>query len=253
MTNLEVGDIVMCTVDRIVGTIVFVKIDGNGERLRGRDNSSSSITRAGSGIEGGIILSEIAPGRIRNLREYVVPKKRIVCKVLRISGDRIDLSLRRVTQKEQKEIREQYNQEKSYTSILKSVLKDNTEKIIKEILKQGKIYKFLQEAKEDSKELEKLVGKEYSEKILKIIDAQKQKKVITKKEIYLTTTESNGLELIKNIFKDITNAEIKYISAGRYVLQTESTDIKTADKNLKEILKNIEKKAKEKNISFSMK
>jgi len=81
---LEVGDIVMCTVDRIVGTIVFVKIDENGE--------------------GSIILSEIAPGRIRNLREYVVPKKRIACKILRILGNRIDLSLRRVTQKEQKEI-----------------------------------------------------------------------------------------------------------------------------------------------------
>ena len=64
MTDLEVGDIVLCTVDRIVGTIVFVKIDGDGE--------------------GSIILSEIAPGRIRNLREYVVPKKKIVCKVLRI-------------------------------------------------------------------------------------------------------------------------------------------------------------------------
>ena len=233
MTNLEVGDIVMCTVDRIVGTIVFVKIDNN--------------------PEGSIILSEIAPGRIRNLREYVVPKKRIVCKILRISGNRIDLSLRRVTQKEQKEIKEQYKQEKSYTSILKSVLGNKAEQIIKEISKQEKIYEFLKEAKQDSKKLEKLVGEENSKKILKIIDSQKQKKAIIKKEISLTTTKPNGLELIKSIFKDITNAEIKYISAGRYVLQTESTDMKTADKNLKEILNNIEKKAKEKSVSFAMK
>ncbi|MCK4552990.1 hypothetical protein KAT80_02200 [Candidatus Pacearchaeota archaeon] len=233
MANLEVGDIVMCTVDRIVGTIVFVKIDGNGE--------------------GGIILSEIAPGRIRNLREYVVPKKRIVCKILRIFQNRIDLSLRRVTQKEQKEIKEQYKQEKSYTSILKSVLGEKADKLVKEILKQGKIYEFLQEAKQNSKKLEKLVGKKDSKKILKIIDSQKQKKAIIKKEISLTTTKPNGLELIKNIFKDIANAEIKYISAGRYALQTESTDIKTADKNLKEILKDIEKKAKNNSIEFNIK
>jgi len=230
---LEVGDIVMCTVDRIVGTVVFVKIDEDGE--------------------GNITLSEIAPGRIRNLREYVVPKKKIVCKVLRISGDRIDLSLRRVTKKEQKEIKEQYKQEKSYISILKSVLKEDTDKIVKEISKQGKVYNFLQEAKQNNKELEKIVGKENSEKILRIIDSQKQKKAIIKKEIFLTTTESNGLELIKNIFKNITNAEIKYISAGKYILQTKSTDIKTADKNLKEILKNIGKKAKKENILFSIK
>jgi len=230
---LEVGGIVMCTVDRIVGTIVFVKIDGNGE--------------------GGIILSEIAPGRIRNLREYVVPKKRIVCKILRITGNRIDLSLRRVTQKEQKEIKEQYKQEKSYTSILKSVLGDNADKAIKEILKQGKIYEFLQEAKQDSKNLEKITGKQASGKILKIIDSQKQKKAIIKKEIFLTTTDPNGLKLVKNILGEIQGVEVKYISAGRYSLKTESTNMKTADKNLKEILKKIEKKAKEKDMSFAIK
>jgi len=223
----------MCTVDRIVGTIVFVKIDQNGE--------------------GSIILSEIAPGRIRNLREYVVPKKRIVCKVLRISGNRIDLSLRRVTQKEQREIKEQYKQEKSYKSILKSVLKDKAEEITKKILEQEKIYEFLQEAKQDSKRLEKLVGKKDSEKILEILNSQKQKKAIVKKEISLTATKPNGLELIKSIFKDITNTEVKYISAGRYSLKTEAENAKTADKNLKEILKDIEKRAKEKDISFAMK
>ena len=94
---LEVGDIVMCTVERIVGTTVFVKIDGDGE--------------------GSIILSEIAPGRIRNLRDYVVPKKVIICKVLRVSADRIELSLRRVTPKEQKEVKEGYKLEKSYKNL----------------------------------------------------------------------------------------------------------------------------------------
>ena len=222
----------MCTVDRIVGTIVFVKIDENGE--------------------GSIMLSEVAPGRIRNLREYVVPKKRIVCKVLRIRENRIDLSLRRVTQKEQKEIKEQYKQEKSYTSVLKSVLGDKAEKIINEIKEQERIYEFLQEAKQNPKNLEKLVGKKDSEKILKIISSQKQKKAIIKKEIKLTTTKPNGLELIKNIFKKIKDAEIKYLSAGRYTLKIESTDKKTADKNLKEILKNIEKQAKENDFSFAV-
>jgi len=231
--NLEVGDIVMCTVDRIVGTIVFVKIDGNGE--------------------GGIILSEVAPGRIRNLREHVVPKKRIVCKVLRISGNRIDLSLRRVTQKEQKEIKERYKQEKSYSSILKSVLKDNANKIIKDILKQGRIYDFLQEAKQNSKALEGLVGKKDSEQILKIIDSQKQKKAIIKKEISLTTTDSEGLKAIKNIFKEITNAEIKYISAGRYSIKAEAENLKKADQKIKSILEKIEKSAKNNHTEFKIK
>jgi translation initiation factor 2 alpha subunit (eIF-2alpha) len=99
--DIEIGDILLCTVDRIVGTVVFVKIEGEKR-------------------EGSIILSEVAPGRIRNLRAHVVPKKKIACKVLRISQNRIDLSLRRVTQKEKKEIIELFKQEKSYKSIFKS-------------------------------------------------------------------------------------------------------------------------------------
>lgn len=231
--ELEVGDIVLCTVDRIVGTAVFVKIEGNDE--------------------GSIILSEIAPGRIRNLRNYVVPKKKIVCKVLRISGDRIDLSLRRVTQKEKKEVMEQDKQEKSYIKILKSVLKEEAEKSIEEILKEKKIYEFLQEAKENPANLEKIVGKNNSKKILNILKTEKQKKAIIKKEILLTTTKPNGVELIKNILGGINNAEVKYISAGRYALKTEDENLKTADNKLKEIIKDIEKKAKHQGVDFSMK
>ncbi len=231
--TLEVGDIVLCTVDRTVGTVVFVKIDEGGE--------------------GSIILSEIAPGRIRNLRDYVVPKKKIVCKVLRVSGNKIDLSLRRVTQKEQKEIKEQYKQEKSYKSILKSVLGEKVDKIIQEITKQDNIYEFLQEAKENPKELEKLVGKKDTKKILDILKTQKQKKAIIKKEISLTTTKPKGLELIKDILKSKEKSKIKYISAGRYSIKTESNDIKTADKKLREIISEIEKKSKNQGIEFSIK
>ena len=105
--EFEQGDIVSCTVDRIVGTTVFVKIDGTNK-------------------EGSIILSEVAPGRIRNLREYVVPKKTIICKVLRVSGENIHLSLRRVKEKEKKEILEQNKLERSYLKIMKTILKEKT-------------------------------------------------------------------------------------------------------------------------------
>jgi len=231
--ELETGDIVMCAVDRIVGTVVFVKIEGNGE--------------------GSIILSEIAPGRIRNLRDYVVPKKRIVCKVLRISGDRIDLSLRRVTQKEQKEVIEEYKLESSYKNILKSILGEKVKEIVEKITKEERVYDFLQEAKENPKKLEILVGKENSQKILEIINSQKQKKAIIKREISLTTTKPNGLKLIKKILGDIEEGEIKYITAGKYSLKTEAQDIKSADNKFKKIVSMIESEAKKEGMEFSVK
>ena len=233
---LEEGDIVLCTVDRIIGTNVFVK-----------------ISEKNKDVEGCIVMSEIAPGRIRNIRDYVIPKKKIVCKVLRISGDRIDLSLRRVTQKEQKEIKERYNQEKSYESILKGVLGNRAQGIIETISKNFKIYDFLNDAKENPNNLEELIGKEDSKKVLEIINAQqKNRKVILKKEIFLTTTDPNGIEVIKRLLSKIKETEIKYIAAGKYVLKTESDDAKKADHHLRDILAEFEKDAKKAGAEFSI-
>lgn len=231
--ELEQGDLVLCTVDRILGTTVFVNIEGNGE--------------------GTIITSEIAPGRIRNLREYVVPKKKIVCKILRIVGENIHLSLRRVSQKEKKEVMEQHKQEKSYENVLKSILGDKAKEIIKKIKEKERLYDFLQEAKENPKELKKIAGEKDSKKILEIINSQKQKKAILKKEFLMNTSESKGLELIKEILGKIKNAEIKYISAGKYSIKTEADDIKKADNKLKEILDEIEKQSKKHIFNFSIK
>jgi translation initiation factor 2 alpha subunit (eIF-2alpha) len=236
--KLEEGDLVLCTVEKIIGTIVFVRIHFENEEK-----------------EGSIILSEIAPGRIRNIRDYVVPKKKIVCKILRISGDKIDLSLRRVNQKERKEVIELYNKEKSYESVLKSILKEKAEKIISDITKDRKISDFLEEAKKDPKELEKVCGKLEAEKIFKILKKEKKKNATLKREIKLISTNSNGLELIKKILEkaEKENSEIKYISAGTYSIKTEAENIKTADKKLKEIIKNIEKDAKKENMDFEIK
>ncbi|HPD81512.1 MAG TPA: hypothetical protein PK357_00230 [Candidatus Pacearchaeota archaeon] len=231
---LEEGEIVLCTVEKIVGTVVFVVIDNEEKR-------------------GSIILSEIAPGRIRNLREYVIPKKRIVCKVLRTSGETISLSLRRVTQKEKKEVLEIHNQEKSYNSILKSILKEKTDKVLEEILKKERLSTFLQEAKENPKELENLVGKEDSKKILNILKEQKKKKTIIKKIILLRTTEPRGVELIKEILKKPENIEIKYLAAGKYSLKIESEDAKKGDQELKNFIEKIEQKTKELGAYFELK
>lgn len=230
--EFEYGDLLLCIVEKIERTIVFVKIEGDGE--------------------GSIVMSEIASGRIRNIRNYVVPKKRIVCKVLRVSPKgNVELSLRRVTPKEMKEVISQYKQEKNYINILKSVLGEKSEKIIQEISKKERVYDFFEEAKKDPKRLVELLGKD-SKKILEILMSQKQKKAVVKREIELKSIQPDGLELIKKIFKNVS-ANIKYISAGKYSVKTESENVKTADKKLLEIANDIEKKAKELKVEFSIK
>ncbi len=222
---LEEGELTLCTVDRIAGTVVFVKVEGQEK-------------------EGSIILSEIAPGRIRNLREHVVPKKKIVCKVLKNNGETTILSLRRVTQKEKKEVMEEYNKEKSYMNILKTILGEKSEKIIQEILKQKRIYSFFEEVKTNPVLLEKLVGKENSEKILNIILEEKKRKIIIKKTIHLKTLNSEGLYQIKEILSAPKGINVKYTTAGKYSLILEAEDGKKGEQRMKNFLEEIEKKSK---------
>ena len=230
--NLEPGDVVLCTVDRIVGTTVFVNIEGNGE--------------------GSIVFSEIAPGRIRNIRDYVFPKKKIVCKVLRISADRVDLSLRRVTLKEQKELKERYKEERSLINILRTILKEKAENVLENISKRGGIQGFLEKIKNNPRELEELMGKQDSKKVFEILKAQKQKRAVIKKEVVLKSMDSDGIKKIKEILGNIEGAEIRYISAGKYSLKREDENIKEADQKLNEIIEVIEKRAKMSNLNFSI-
>ncbi|MEK6861370.1 MAG: S1 RNA-binding domain-containing protein, partial [Nanoarchaeota archaeon] len=74
-------EITLCTVKKILHNSIFASLDEYKDR------------------EGIIHISEIAPGRIRTIREYVREGKKILCYVLRINKERnhIELSLRRVT------------------------------------------------------------------------------------------------------------------------------------------------------------
>jgi translation initiation factor 2 alpha subunit (eIF-2alpha) len=231
---LEEGDIVLCTVEKIVGTTVFVKIDNEGD--------------------GSLSFSEVSPGRIRNIRDFVVPKKKITCKVLRISPNgHIDLSLRRVTLKEKKELKEKYKQEKSYQSIFKTIVGEKAEEIIETIKKDYDLFEFLEEAKTNLNNLTKIVGEPAAEKIAKILNSQKKKQAILKKQIQLTSKNPNGLTLIKDLLKTVTEAKIKYLAAGNYILELEAKDIKSADNQMKNILQILEKKAKKQDMTFIIK
>ncbi len=232
--EIEQDDIVLCTVEKISGTTVFVMIEDTNKT-------------------GSIVFSEISPGRIRNIRDFVVPKKTIVCKVLKINPNNLELSLRRVKEKEKKEKMEEYKLEKSYLSILKSSLKEKAPEIIKKIKEKNTIYDFLESSKKDDKELKKLVGDEISKKIKNILKNQKTKKSIIKKVIEFNTFVPEGIKIINEVFSDNKDIEIKYIAAGRYSLKKEDSDLKKADLELKNFISQIEKKLKTFGIDFTEK
>ena len=116
----EEGDSVLCTVTSVQYHSVFVNIDEYGK-------------------SGMIHISEVSPGRIRNIRDFVKEGKKIVCKVLRVNEEKgyIDLSLRRVNESEKRrkidDIKKEQNSEK-IVELAAQKIGIKTEQLYKEIL-----------------------------------------------------------------------------------------------------------------------
>lgn len=229
--ELQEGDLALCTVERIDRTTVFVNLE--------------------TGQQGTIITSEIAPGRIRNLRDYVSPGRKIVCKILKIDGNNINLSLRRVTPKEKKEVADRHEKERNSLGILRSVLGEKANEIAEKMKEELSLSEFLQNCKDNPKKLQEYMPKEEAEKICKIISEKKEKSVEVKHKFMLSSKKPDGIVLIKSILSSCKgNCDISYIAAGKFTIKIKSSDYKKANSEISSALIEIEKKAKENKMEF---
>jgi translation initiation factor 2 alpha subunit (eIF-2alpha) len=237
--KLEEGQLVLCTVTKIIGTTVFVQID---------DYS----------IEGTISFPEIAPGRIRNIREYAFPGKKIVCKVLNIRSQGLELSFRRVKVNERNDFNDRYKRERNYLAMFRTIVGEKFLEIIEKIREeQTSFIDFIEESKEDIVKLEKYITKEQAEKIISILKEKKAKETTLNKKFSLSSKSSNGMIQVKKAISEASseipkeNFEVSYIAAGKYYAKIKSKDAKLGDQQLRKFLENLETFAKKNNCEFN--
>jgi translation initiation factor 2 subunit 1 len=225
----EEEELVLCTVTKIMGTTVFVKVEDYNK-------------------EGVVATSEVAPGRIRNIRDYVTINKKIVCKVLRVDREKghIDMSLRRVSQKDTRKILEEYKQETAALLILKIVLKDNANQVAERIKeKYNSLTEFLDKVKANSSLLDEFVEKNESKSIQDLLKERiKEKKFQLKAVISMSTASPNGISAIKSALLAAKDVKISYLGAPNYSVIAESKDPKDAEKKLKDAIDTITEKIK---------
>ncbi len=230
----EEGELVLCRVTKIFPNSVFAQM----------------VEYNDSGM---IHISEIAPGRIRNLREYVKIGKQIVCVVLRVKKDRghIDLSLRRVGTgarlKKLDEIKQELKAEQIIAKLAKR-LNQKTEDLYKKVSEIiFKEYPLLHLAFKDvvsghtnfedlgfdsklSKDLFGAVKEKFKEPIATF-----------RGEIELHTYASNGVEKVKKTLRKIADLrsgmQVVYLGAGKYKFTFTDKEIKTAEKDISAIEK----------------
>lgn len=226
------GDLVLCTVRKIEGATVFLTIEDNGE--------------------GSMMLSEVAAGRIRNLREYVVPGKRIVCKVLRIANDHAELSLRRVSAGERDAVMAEYKNGHLIQSLIKPVVGENTKKILESIRKEYTYTDFIQLAKEDPSLITQFATAKEGEQLLKIFKEKSDVRKEIKKAVTLKTMSPHGIIDIQETLKT-ENADIRYLGSSRFMISVEDKDFKKANTKMEQLLKIFKERAKERKLDLEIK
>ncbi|HLD79915.1 MAG TPA: S1 RNA-binding domain-containing protein [Candidatus Nanoarchaeia archaeon] len=228
----EEEEIVFCKVTKIFPNSVFVELLEYGE-------------------QGLVHISEIAPGRIRNLRDYVSEGRQIVCKVLRIDRQKghIDLSLRRVNSHQRAAKLEEIKQEAKAETLVQQLAKRLQippegfyQKITEHVFKEySYLYLYFKDVASGSADLEKqgLENRIATELTSAIMDKFKPPKVVLKGEMTLHTYVSEGIEKIKSTLLSIekisSTIRISYLGGGRFQLIIEDVDYKPAEQSLKKV------------------
>lgn len=229
--NLKEDDLVLCTVKKIEGTNITVDIPNVGE--------------------GSLVFSEVAAGRIRNIRDYVVLNKKIVCKVLKIINNHPHLTLRRVTAKERESVLEKETKEKNLLNMFKAISK-NPEKILEIVREKYDLVEFFDNLKENPKKASEFLSKEELTKLEKIISEKKETLKEAKRTIILKSFSEQGLSELKEVLS-IKEATIHYLGSSQFSITAIAKDFKEANQILDKIIEEIETKAKSKKMFFELK
>ncbi len=245
----EEDEVIYGTVVDINNRVVVVRLDEFSDNLTGF-----------------LYPHEVAPGRIRNIRDYVKEGKRIVCVVLDSDKktQRINLSLRRVSKKIKDKKLDQVKKSKIVDNIVENLSKQfdkDPEKIYDDLLDSfPKEIPSLEVAFQDYVDNKlKLTDYITDEKLIEPLENAiegrfKPKRVTIKFHIKSITSLSSGLNLIKDSFSEIKkmNCVVIYLGGGKYEIRIERKDYKTAEKvfdKIKDYLEeNLEPKSEEFNI-----
>ena len=228
----EENEIVLCTVTNIYFHSVFVNLDEY-------DKS------------GMIHISEISPGRIRNIRDFVKEGKKIICKVLKIKEDKghIDLSLRRVNEMQRRNKKEEVKKELLAESIVDVVAKklkktqqevyaQITDKVFEEYASLHEPFELVSVDELDLASLgvDKKLAKEFTEAIKQRIKPQV---IEIKGDFKLISYEPDAVKDIKEAVAKARKVKgdyrITYNGAGNYGLVVKAADYKAAESVMDEV------------------
>ncbi|MBN1275374.1 S1 RNA-binding domain-containing protein [Candidatus Woesearchaeota archaeon] len=229
----EEDELVTCTVTSVQYNSVFVKLDDYGK----------------SGL---IHISEVSPGRIRNLRDYVKEGKVVVCKVLRVNEQRghIDVSLRRVNEAQRRmkvEERKAEQKAEKIAETLAAQLGEDPQAVYDAVAgalfpQYGMLNYAFTDVVENDASLEKAgLDKKYAKPLQAlVIDRIKPKEVLIEGDLSLSTYAIDGVDAVKDLLVKLSKTsdqlDLRYLGGGSWRVAVVAPEFKEAEGILKQAL-----------------
>ncbi len=228
----EEGELVQCTITSVQHHSVFVRMD--------------EYNRTGM-----IHISEVAPGRIRNIRDFVAEGKTVVCKVLRVNPERghVDLSLRRVSDSQRRNKVNELKQEKLANKLIEVVsfnLKKKPEELAELIASKVQEHYvllfdcFTDIAKGDFAIKELGLPADVEKELEFVIkDRLKPEIIVSKGVLKLTSSAPDGVEVVRSSLAEAekAGAQVRYMGGGQYSVSVSAPDHKVAESQLNAAVK----------------
>lgn len=233
----SVGELVICKITKIHPNSAFAKLieyDTNGM----------------------IHVSEVALKWVRDIRDFLKENQYVVCRVMRIEGDSISLSVKRVRKEDAERRLNEFKRENKAEKMLELVgkkLKKSLSETYEEVgyklqeefgslvkafefaLKNPDLLKSKGIPKNWIDALTEIAKKSYSEKVYEV-----------KAKLNLVCYQSDGVDVIKSILSDVEGdgLEVKYISAPEYMLVGKGKNYKEIETKIRNAAENIVKEVK---------
>lgn len=209
------------------------------------------------GYQGFIPKGEVASSWAKDINKVIKLNQIRVGKVLDIDDNvkTVTLSLKRVQEREEREVITMYNNELTAFNIIKNAIsKTKIKRDVQDIIdlikeKYNNVYDFLRDAA-------------LNQDLLESIDLPKTLKLALKEEISRRFSNiiykirlnveakyygSDGLNKIKSLFKDL---DVRYLGGGKYTIVLESKQPKELNKRVEQLAKELENKAKNLGIEY---
>lgn len=237
MTELSVGLVFVCKIKKLLQHGIIVEIEG-------------------ADRDGFVHISELSKRWVRDVKDVAREGEKIVCKIVRIEGQSVELSAKRVTDNERRQILRTWSIENRIGRILEKTSPKDDAQLMSEIRKEyGSVYNLYNEmTKSGAAAFGKVkLNKQSTEALLDFVEKTK-KKITLKTELTVQNFGEEGIEGIKKLlsypYSDKEYFTIKYIKAPKYMLVVNAGDTKKTLTENKRIIEAMEKKSKELGIEF---